>query len=181
MPAAALPLDTHTHTHIPVQSALRPRRATRSGRIPVPSPPPRQPLHFPRGPARPQGGGRREAGSPPSSPTWPRCAADPIAGAVTPGEGWGPGALWPERGAVQWPGLFPSIPVLRCPPAAATSGRALPGRPLFPPRAARPAGPAATSGPERERHAPGEVTGGEGQRRGHSHAQMDIAGPARVR
>lgn len=112
------------------------------GRIPLPAPLASRP-----GPTR--DGGRREAGSSPRSNMAPprrrpnrRCGYCWSPGRPQGGEVLGPGALWPERGAVQWPGL-PSPP--RHPAAAATSGRALatasPLQAAPPPRQARQARP----------------------------------------
>lgn len=134
------------------------------GRIPLaaPLPPPRP------GPTR--GGGRREAGSPPrSNMASPRrrpnrrCDYSRSPGRPRGGEVLAPGALWPERGAVQWPGL-PS------PPRRGRHVRPRPRDGLSPPR-----GPAATSGPAGTPRPRADQW--RGRRRGHSRAGHLSASP----
>lgn len=118
---------------------FQPRRATGEGGSP-------SPLPSPQGPARPGavGGGRR--GRRPA-PTWPRRAADPIAGALTPAApgGLGAGKCGGSAPSGRSAGQCSGLGSLRRPAAAATSGRALaaasplPAAP--PPRQARQARP----------------------------------------
>lgn len=107
--------------------------------------------------------GRREAGSPPGSNMAPprrrpnrRCGYSRSPGRPRGGEVLGPGALWPERGAVQWPGLS-------SPPRRGRHVRPHPRGGLSPPR-----GPAATSGPAGTPWPRADRW--RGRRRGHSHA-----------
>lgn len=116
------------------------------GRMPLSAPLPSR-----RGPTA--GGGRREAESPPCSNMAPprrrpnrRCGYSSSPGRPRGGEVLGPGALWPERGAVQWPGL-PSPPSRgRHVRPRPRGGLSLPAAP--PPRQSRQARPgrALTSG-----------------------------------
>lgn len=138
------------------------------GRIPSAAP-------LPSGPGPTWGGGRREAGSSPRSNMAPprrrpnrRSACSRSSGRPRGGEAWGPGALWPERGAVQWPGL-PS------PPRRGRHVRPRPRGGLSPAR-----GPAATSGPAGTPRPRADQR--RGRRRGHRHAGHLISasrGPAR--
>lgn len=144
------------------------------GRIPP------SPLHFPRGLARPRAEGGGRWGRRPA-PTWPRRAADPIAGAVTPaapggpgaGKGWGRAPSGRSAGQCSGPGS-PSRPAARRPAAAATSGRALAA-----------ASPLARPAPQPRRHVrpqqarPGCDPTGGGVSAEVTHTQ-GISGPARV-
>ena len=133
---------------------LPPRRATGEGGFPSVAP-------LPTRPGLTWGGGRREAGSLPGSNMAPprrrpnrRCDYSGSPGRPRGGEVLGPGALWPERGAVQWPGL-PS------PPRRGRHVRPRPRGVLSPPRGlTATSGPAGTPRPRADRR--------RGRRRGHS-------------
>lgn len=122
----------------------------------------------PPAPARPDPG-RRAAGGGVAlpAPTWPRCAADPIAGAVTPGApaASGRGSVGAGRPLAGARGSAAARAPLAAPPwpprQAAPSRRPLPLPAAPPPRQAR-------------RARPGQR---RGRRRGHSHAAHLRAGP----
>lgn len=171
-PASGTPAAPARHLHTCARAADWPgfrRGGPRPRRLPPPLPQRRATgkggfpsVALPTQPGLTWGGGRRGRGRCPL-PTWPRHAADPIAGAVTPGalgglgagKVLGPAPLWPERRAVQW------ARSLAAPPRSATSGRALAA-------ASPPRGPAATSGPAGSPRP--RVDRRRGRRRGHSFA-----------